>query len=598
MRSPTLKLAAVLALALLSACSTAPRRPDTVARDDIDAVRSYVTQLIRQEMAANNIAGMSIALVDDQKVVWAEGFGDADKENHKPASAETIYRVGSISKLFTATAAMQLAEQKKLDLDRPLKDVLPEFSIRSRFENSDPITPRNLMTHHSGLPHDLVKGMFTRNPEPFTEVLAHLKTVDTAYPPNQMFSYSNLGVSLLGHAIQEASGTPFVDYVQQSVLQPLAMTTARFEPGPAESDLMAKPYSNGTLVEELPLRDVPAGGLNASVLDLGRFLAMVFGDGRIGETQVLRPESVREMLRAQNTNVPLDLNFNNGLGWMLSTLGSSTIQSAGLVAHHAGATIHYRAQLYALPEQKLGVVVLANSSSAGRSVDRVATETLSLALEAKAGIQQPKPEIVPPASTPWPVDKLQAYVGDYTSPYGHIHVRLDSGRLRAEALGRSFELVPRADGQLRVQYKWLGMLPVHLGPIDAIGITSRKVAGHDVLIASVGSQEMLVGERVQPPSDLEPWLKRLGRYEITNIGDDHAFVSHVTLSAEDGFVVVELIVSGQMGPPQRLILKPLSDHAAVLLEQLADGGGTLRCVDVGNEERCSYAGYTLKRVAN
>ena len=598
MRSTAPNLAAALGVALLSACSVAPQRPEHVARDDIETVKKYISQLIRQEMAANHIAGMSVALIDDQKVVWADGFGYADKENNKPATAQTLYRVGSVSKLLTATAAMQLAEQQKIDLDRPLKDVLPEFSVRSRFADTAPITPRNLMTHHSGLPHDLVKGMFTKNPAPFTDVLQNVKTVDAAYPPNQMFSYSNLGVSLLGHAIQRASGIPFADYMQQSVLQPLGMTTARFEPGPAESDLMAKPYSDGALVKEPPLRDVPAGGLNASVLDLGRFLAMVFANGRVGETQVLRPESVREMLRAQNTDVPLDLNFHNGLGWMLSTLGSSTIQNAGLVAHHAGATIHYRAQLYALPEQKLGVVVLANSNSAGRSVDRVATETLGLALEAKTGIKQPKPEIVPPASTPWPVDKLQAYVGDYTSPYGHVRIRLDSGRLRADALGRSFELVPRADGQLRVEYKLLGMLPVNLGLIDAIGIALRNVAGHDVLVANIGAQDMLIGERVHPLSNLEPWLKRLGRYEIINAGDDHTFVDHVTLSVEDGFVVVELIVSGQMGPPQRLILKPLSDHAAVLLEQLADGGGTLRCVDVDNEERCSYAGYTLKRVVN
>ncbi|MBI5349165.1 MAG: serine hydrolase, partial [Chloroflexi bacterium] len=96
------------------------------------------------------------------------------------------------------------------------------------------------------------------------------------------------------------------------------------------------------------------------------------------------------------TDVPLDMNFHNGLGWMLSTLGASTIQGAGPVAHHAGAMIHYRAQLYALPEHRLGVVVLANSGSAGRSVDRVATEALALALEAKAGIRQPKPEKVAP----------------------------------------------------------------------------------------------------------------------------------------------------------------------------------------------------------
>ncbi len=321
----------VAAAILLSACGSAPLRPESVARNDFDGIKPYVTDLIRHEMARNEIIGMSIALVDDQRIVWAEGFGYADKEHGQRASAQTIYRVGSISKLFTATAAMQLAEQKKLDIDRPLQTYLPEFSIQSRFAAGDPITPRNLMTHHSGLPRDQAKGMFTKNPEPFTQLVQEMKSSDTTYPPNHAFSYSNVGVSLLGHAIQNVSGVPFAEYMQRSVLTPLGMTSATFEPGPASSDMMSKAYRNGALAAELPLRDVPAGGLNTSAVDLSHFLSMVFADGRTGTTQVLRPESIAEMLRVQNADVPLDLNFHNGLGWMLSTLGSSTIENAGPV---------------------------------------------------------------------------------------------------------------------------------------------------------------------------------------------------------------------------------------------------------------------------
>jgi CubicO group peptidase (beta-lactamase class C family) len=592
-------IATTCAALLLAACGAVPQRPESVARNDIDSIKTYVGQLIRHEMDKNQIAGMSIALVDDQKVIWAEGFGYADKENDKPASAETLYRVGSISKLFTATAAMQLAEQKKLDLDRPIKDVLPGFAIRSRYTSSDPITPRNLMTHHSGLLRDFSKGMFTKNPEPFSELVRHLRASDAAYPPNLLFSYSNVGISLLGHVIQNVSGEPFADTLQRSVLSPLGMSSARFEPGIAKSDLMARPYRKGALVEEPALRDVPAGGLNASVLDLSRFLSMVLADGRAGQTQVLRPESVREMLRPQNTDVPLDMNFHNGLGWMLSTLGASTIQGAGPVAHHAGAMIHYRAQLYALPEHKLGVVVLANSGSAGRSVDHVATEALTLALEAKTGIRQPKPEKVVPAAQPWAAEKMQPYVGDYTTQFGHIRIHLDGDSLRADALGRTFNLVPRNDGLLGIEYKLLGLLHIDLGPVDVIGFTRRNVAGRDVLVASVGAQEMLLGERIAPPKDIEAWRKRLGRYEIANAGDDYTFVDKLALTEERGFVIVELTITDQIGPPQRLVLQPLSDHSAMLLGPLADGGGTLRCATAeGGTEQCSFAGYALKRVAN
>ena len=584
---------------ILAACGGTPPRPDSVARNEYESFKPYVEKLIRHEMAANTITGLSIALVDDQRIVWAEGFGYADKENHKPASAETIYRVGSISKLFTATAAMQLAEQKKLDLDRPLKDVLPEFSIRSRFDNSDPITPRNLMTHHSGLPRDHLKGMFTKDPEPFTELVRHVRASDTFYPPNHTLSYSNVGVTLLGHAIENVGGEPFAEHLRHSVLEPLGMRTASFDPGVAKSDLMAKAYRRGELVDDLSLRDMPAGGLNASVVDLAHFLSMIFADGQAGTTQVLKPESVREMLTAQNTDVPLDFNFRNGLGWMLSTLGASSIENAGPVAHHGGATLYFRAQLYALPEHKLGVIVLANSGSAGRTVDHVATEALTLALEAKTGIKQAKRIEVAAADPPWPADKLQPYVGDYTTMIGHVRIRLDGGHLYADALGRTFNLVPRRDDQLGIEYKLLGLMRIDLGMLDTIGLTRRNVAGHDVLVANIGTQDMLIGERIQPPKDLAPWLKRLGRYEIVNAGNDHTFVDRIALVEEGGLLCADLVVTDQPGPPQRIVLQPLSEHTAAMLGSLAEGGDTLRCATAdGGAEQCSISGYTLSRVAN
>jgi len=584
---------------LFAACATAPQRPERLARDDLEAVETYARSLIRHEMDRNAIAGLSIALVDDQRVVWAEGFGHADKAAGRPATAETLYRVGSISKLFTAAAAMQLAERGKLALDRPLVEALPEFTIRSRFKSAAPITPRNILTHHAGLPRDHSKGMFTRDPEPFTALVHHVQASEAVFPPNLLFSYSNIGITLLGHAIQKASGMPFADYLQQSLLDPLGMRNAHFATGIASSGLMAKPYRRGEAVQEPALRDVPAGGLTASVLDLSRFLSMIFAEGRAGDLQVLKPESVREMLRPQNVDVPLDLDFHNSLGWMLSTLGTSTIQGAGPVAHHAGAMIHYRAQMYALPEQRLGVVVLANSGSAGQSVDRIATEVLGLALEARTGIKQRKPEGVAPAADPWPVEKLRPYVGHYTSIAGLLRVELDGDRLRARAFGRRFNLVPRTDGKLRPEYRLLGLIPIDLGELDHVGLSLRHIDGRDVAVASIGTQDLLVGERIEAPKDIGPWRKRLGRYQIVNAGEDHTFVERVALAEEDGFLVVDLAITDQMGPTARLVLQPLSDHAALLLGPLADGGGTLRCASgTDGIEQCSFAGYVLKRTAD
>ena len=284
------------ALLFLGACSTPiPVKPANLPRANYAYVQRYLTWLIKKEMADSSITGLSIALVDDQKLVWSSGFGYADAENKVPATSRTAYRMGSIAKLLTATAAMQLSERRRLDIDLPLSRYLPEFSIRSRFHSAESITPRNIMSHHSGLPANFLRGMVSRNPRYFTTLVNDVRDEYVAYPPNYVFAYSNLGVTLLGAAIERISGQDFNQYLHRVLFAPLGMRDSYFSSQP---DL--KGYTDGKLSEVLPLRDLPSGGLVSSVDDLSRFMRMVFAGGRAGTRQILKPETLAEMFRSQN----------------------------------------------------------------------------------------------------------------------------------------------------------------------------------------------------------------------------------------------------------------------------------------------------------
>ncbi len=588
-----------VALALLAfttaGCAGMPKRPESIARGDYSSVREYVSRLARHEMKKKDVTGLSIALVDDQRVVWAEGFGFADEANKIPATPETIYRAGSISKLFTATAAMQQVEQGKLDIDRPLSACLPEFSIKSRFAASAPITPRSIMTHHSGLPSDLAKGMWTRNPEPFENVVKRLREEYVANPPDFVFSYSNVGVTLLGHVLEKVSGRDFAAHLEASVLAPLGMTHSSFATGPDRSALGAKAYNRGEEAEEFSLRDVPAGGLNTTVLDLSRLIQMVFAGGKSGERQIIKPETLAEMLRPQNTAVPLDLNFRVGLGWMLSGLGGIDIKNAGPVAHHGGATLYHRAQLIALPEQKLGVVVLSNSATAGQVVNNVATETLKLALEAKSGIRQPEKTDAAKGEGSMSQEALQAYEGRYATIAGVVPVSKKSDYLRAEAFGASFRLVPRPDGLLGMRYKLLGLIPISLGELDHIGLSLAKVADREILKARSGDQELLVGERIRPVPLSGKMLQRTGDYEIANRGEDAVIFDNVRVREEAGLLIVDyampLFSDGRMS----FAIYPLSDSEALTYGLGRGMGETIRAVTVDGVERLLFSGYQLRK---
>jgi CubicO group peptidase (beta-lactamase class C family) len=588
----------IMAFLILGGCASVPARPQTLVPGDYGYLQEYMSWLIQKEMKKHEVTGLSVALVDDQKVVWAEGFGYADKSDEIRATPYTVYRVGSISKLFTATAVMQLAEQGKMDIDQPLQSYLPEFSIKSRFSGTDPVTPRSLMTHHSGLPPELLKGMWSEKTEPFEGEVKELADYYAAYPPNFVFSYSNVGISLLGHALGNVAGKDFSSQMQISLLKPLGMLHSKFSSPPDHSPLGSKAYRKGMEAQELPLRDVPAGGLNSCVVDLSRFMQMIFAEGRSGGRQIVKSETLAEMLRPQNAKVPLDLDFRIGLGWMLNPFGGIDSKLAGPVAHHNGATLYHRSQMIVLPEQKLGVVVLSNSATAGSVVSKVATEALKLALEAKTGQKQPEPKKKATGEGDLSQEALQSYVGRYATLAGVVEVSKSSNHLTAQIMNRSLRLVPRADGLLGLQYKLLGFFPVSLGELDDDGFSIDKVSGRNILKVHSKGQDFLVGERIQLAPASDKWSQRTGDYEVANGGNDAVPFDKVSLRQDAGLLIVEYALPLFFDGKVSMAIAPISDTEALTYGLGRGMGETIRVVKRDGEELLQYSGYLLRKKAN
>ena len=384
-------------------------------------------------------------------------------------------------------------------------------------------------------------------------------------------------------------------HLETSLLRPLGMNHSQFLYQPSDSPLMSKGYRKGRETAEPGLRDLPAGGLNSSVLEMSRFLQMIFAGGRAGELPLLQAETLAEMLRPQNTEVALDLNFKVGLGWMLSGLGGVDIRNAGTVAHHSGGTILFHSLLIVLPEQKLGVVVLANSDSARAAVQKTGSEVLKLALEVKTGRKQPVPPKVDTADTPLPPAERERYVGRYATLGGLAEIFEDGDRLQARAFGKTFRLVPRVDGLLGLRYSLLGLIPIDLGELKDVGLSRAAIGGREVLIARWGDQALLLGEKINPVPVPDQWLKRVGDYEIVNPEGDFLPFAHPRLAYEEGFLLFQGSSTLQAGAPVRFALNPVTDHQAVLFG-LGRGLGETLLAEPGQEgDVLIYSGYRLKR---
>ena len=556
------------------------------SRGDYTYTKEYMTWMIKHEMDDADVTGLSIALVDDQQVVWAQGFGYADKQADIKATADTVYHLGSIAKVFTATAAMQLADQGKLDIDQPLQKYLPEFSIKSRFGSTANITPRNIMTHHSGLPCNWVRGMSERHPAPFTDVVTAVKNEYVAFPPDYVFSYSNLGVTLLGAAIGKVSGQPYASYMDAHLLRPLGMVHSEFAP-----HIPGKSYNKGREIEAIPLRDLPSGGLNSSANDMSNFMRMVFADGEYEGKRIIQPETLHEMFKVQNSKVPLDFDFKMGLGWMLSGLD---VPGAGTVASHGGTTLNYHTAMVVLPEHKLGVVVLSNSVTAQAIVGKIATKTLQLALEAKRGITQPAKVAVEVRGVPLTETALHAYEGYFDTLIGLVKVSGKSGDLVAEIMGQSLELMPRENGQFGVRFKLFGFIPIKIDMLEELNLSLHHIDGHDVLALKSNGHSMLIGEKLTPVFIPQRLLDYVGDYEIIN-KHDGPMPESVRIQYEDGFLIGAITFAEKPGFVYRVALKPVDDDELVL-EGLGPGKGeTIHLNKVGNELRFSFSGFELRK---
>ncbi|MFC2000029.1 serine hydrolase domain-containing protein [Chloroflexota bacterium] len=583
---------------------------------DYSEAIEQITALIKQRMQEDEVTGLSIALVDGQEVVWAQGFGYADKENDVKATTETIYEIGSVSKTMTATAIMQLAEEGLIDIDDPLTKYLPEFSIqpplRSGPTPAGPITIRTMLTHHSGITGDLFNGAFALKPNPaYNErLLDYLHDDYASYATNFVWSYSNTAFSLLGEVVARVSGQSFEEYTDR-LFEDMGMHHSSFFLNkPFLKENLSKGYFKEQAFDHLYINIPAAGSVLSNVSDMAEYIKMVLADGKSADGSVLRAETLAEMLTPQNKDIPLDAGWQQGLSWFLTDYG---LDYAGQLCWHSGGTVVFNSRLEILRDHQLGVVVLSNSGTAGAVVEEVVDQALKLALQAKAGIEPVEPP-GPPYSpyTARPQEELEALAG--------IYVGGTTQAGKGLMPGGGYDIVKALPGRL----EWIGnagsndpemKTTYHLVPLEngrfslpdsqEFQIEFAEISGRNVMvwhggIGFLGSNMM--GEKYDPVPVPQVWQERLGQYEITNLDpqDCSSFVPEelriISLSIEleerDGMLVIGCIIQPA---PLRFVIEPLTDTLGVIHGLGRRQGGTVQIVMVDGQEQIQLLGGLYKR---
>jgi CubicO group peptidase (beta-lactamase class C family) len=365
---------------------------------------------IEDQMSVAHVPGLALAIVQHQDILYAKGFGVTSVEDGGlPVTPRTLFRIGSITKPLTGTAAMRLVESGKLDLDRPVRDYLPWFTLSEKGA-AQKVTLRMLMSHTAGLPTNY--DLFGRR-DPIgleTYVRETVPRYPLIAPPGKVYSYTNPGISVVGHLAEVVTGQSFAELMQDLVFDPLEMQRTTFDPTVAMTYPLAQPHDlngDGTLSVQHRFADnvagYPAGFALSTVLDLTNFAVMQMSGGCFHQRQILSPESVAEMHTTQ-----ADLYTTTGGGYGL-TFAVETYKGLRRVRHN-GFISTFGSRFVMAPHAGVAVIVLSNRLAHNFAVDPIIDRIFDRLLGLPE--ETPLPQPIAPDRSLWP-----SYAGTYLGPY-------------------------------------------------------------------------------------------------------------------------------------------------------------------------------------
>lgn len=328
---------------------------------DFSNVINYYKDTIPKLLSESGVPGFAVAVVNNDSVIWSNCFGFTDTIKQTPINTETIFSVQSISKNFTALAALKAVDDGLVELDVPINKYLPNFTVNSRFDEHPEqiITLRMLLGHRAGFAHEAPLGSnyFVGN-ETFEEHVQSISQTWLRFPVNQRHSYSNLGVDLAGYILQVVSGIPFHEYVRLNILKPIGMNNSTFDMSTLNT-IDNRAVGHSQVHQRLPLEFtiIPSGGLYASVTDMAKYLQMLLNKGKYYGAEILPEKYFMEMYLIPSRN-----RFQiSGYGLGVGISEKYSVPSY----NHGGRGFGFCSNMIWYPDYSIGIIMLTNSADHG-----------------------------------------------------------------------------------------------------------------------------------------------------------------------------------------------------------------------------------------
>lgn len=450
----------------------------------------------------------SAAIMDNGKLVYAEGFGMADRAKSIPVDADTVFNMGSVSKTFCAAAVMILVDEGRVNLDEPVVNYVPDFTMAdARYRD---ITVRMLLDHTSGIPGTTIANAFgyATNPGVYEDTLANLARSHLKHAPGAAAPYCNDGFTLAEILVTRVSGDKYIDFLSERIFKPLDLNNTGLSVGET-AGLPAKFYKlrdgRGVPLEAVSI--LGAGGLSTTAVDLVKFADSFSGKG----PQILSPESIAGMIEASPSQFAVKAMQKTGInpemyyGLGLDFAGLPVYREQGVyMIGKGGDTPNYHSFLISDPENRISVAVL--EAGAGGTATRIAINIFEAVLEAKGLMPVEEPEVSRPEE-PRDIPESYAAMAGYYSP--NFKISFDS-----EMQTCMLEVIATAGEASTTPLTYKGEYFVHP---DGLNVRLISVDGQDLLVFGDIRVNMIMGQKLEElehPLSLETditgqaWLRR------------------------------------------------------------------------------------------
>jgi len=486
---------------------------DTRTLDGIDA---FADQTLKDWKCV----GVAIAVIQDGKVILSKGYGQRDQKHNLPVTPKTLFAIGSSTKSFTVTSLGVLADQGKLDWDKPVRDYLPEFRLMDQFA-TERMTPRDLVTHRSGLPrHDL---LWYNSPLTRAELFERLRYLEPSKDFRTTFQYQNLMFMTAGYLAAHLSDMSWEAHVRKAIFEPLGMSKSNFSVTDSQkSDDYSLPYSVAKEeIVEIPFRNIdqigPAGSINSNVEDMARYVMMHMarGKGVLSARNANQMQSPQMSIAGPGTDKELGAQ-SYGMGFFL------TSYRGHYLVHHGGNIDGFSALVTFMPQDNIGMIILTNQNGSSLptvlsynvydrllGLDQIDWTRRMKDQQAKAKTAEDdakKKGYTAQRSGTRPSHDLEEYAGEYEHPgYGVAKVAMENGALtfRFNGLGGPmqhfhYDVFEVAESQQNPLSKMKVQFHTNLqGDLDSLALPLEATV-KEVVFTRLGDKQMTEKTFLQP----------------------------------------------------------------------------------------------------